>query len=93
MCNPPFWGERWHEEVVSVIGFGPLKSNFGHLKMGIFVEKGHFQVPKKGTSSTRTQKRRSLFHANIPPKWWNRHLLFEFLASPDAQEVMLVANG
>ena len=34
----------------------------------------HIQVPKNGTSSARIQKRRPLFHANIPSKWWNRLL-------------------
>ena len=44
-------------------------------KMGIF---SHFQVPENGTSSTQIQKRRPLFHANIPPKWWNRYLFHVF---------------
>ena len=50
-------------------------------KMGIF---SHFQLPENGTSSTQIQKRRPLFHANIPPKWWNRYL---FCASDSLQVV------
>ena len=30
------------------------------------------------TSSASNQKRRPLFHANIPPKWWIRHLFHAF---------------
>ena len=38
----------------------------------------HFQVPKNGTSSAWIQNLRPLFHANIPPKWWNRCLFYSF---------------
>ena len=29
-------------------------------------------------TSAPNQKRRPLFHANIPPKWWIRHLFHAF---------------
>ena len=38
----------------------------------------HVQAPKNGTSSASNQKRRPLFHANIPPKWWNGQLFHAF---------------
>ena len=36
-----------------------------------------FRCPKR-TSRARNQKRRPLFLANIPPKWWNRHSFHAF---------------
>ena len=42
------------------------------------VKSAHVQAPKNGTSSAPNQKRRPPFHANILPKWWNRHLFHAF---------------
>ena len=61
--------------MVSVFGFGRSKS---HFRAPENAKSAHFQVPENGTSSARIQKRRPLFHANIPPKWWNRHLFYAF---------------
>ena len=44
----------------------------------ILAKNVHVQAPKNGTSSAPNQKRRPLFHANIPPKWWIRHLFHAF---------------
>ena len=52
---------------------------FWHLKMGTFAKSARFQVPKSGTSDAETKKWRPLFNANIPPKWWNRHLFYTFI--------------
>ena len=43
----------------------------------------HFQVPENGTSSARIKKRRPLFHANTPPKWWTRYLFHVFTSKSD----------
>ena len=44
----------------------------------ILAKNAHVQAPKNGTSSAPNQKRRPPFHANILPKWWNRHLFHAF---------------
>ena len=46
--------------------------------MGTFAKSAHFQVPENGFLSAQTKKLRPLFHANIPPKWWSRHLFHVF---------------
>ena len=43
-----------------------------------FSKSALFQVPENGTLSSRIQKRRPLFHANISPKWWNTNLFCKF---------------
>ena len=61
----------WRGKKVSDFGFGHSKS--------------HFRAPKKMPKlpifrcpSARIQTLRPLFHANIPPKWWNRCLFYSF---------------
>ena len=61
--------------MVSVFGFGRSKSHFRAPENRHF---WHIQVPENGTSSGRIEKRRPLFHANIPPKWWIWHLFHVF---------------
>ena len=66
------FGDSWRQKVVSVFWFGHPKSHF------FATENGHFQwfwVQKNGTWDAQIQKRRPLFVANYPQKWWNR-LLF-----------------
>ena len=66
-----FAASLWYE-VVSVFGFGHPKSHFFAPKI---TENGRFRVQKNGTWDAQIQKRRPLFVANYPQKWWNR-LLF-----------------
>ena len=40
------------------------------------------KMPKNGTLSVGIQKLRPLFHANIPPKWWNGQLDICFMRLP-----------
>ena len=75
MPRPPFWGGVGVKKVVSVFRFGHSKS---HFRAPENAKSAHFQVPENGTSSARIQKRRPLFHGNIPPKWWTRHLFHVF---------------
>ena len=63
--NSIIFGGCWREKVVSVFGFGRSKSHFRAPEND---KSAHFQVPENGTSSARIQKRRPLFHANIPQK-------------------------
>ena len=73
-------GGCWREKVVSDFGFGHSKSHFWAPENGHF---WHFQVPKNGTLSARIKKRRPLFHANTPPKWWTRYLFHVFTSKSD----------
>ena len=42
------------------------------------VKRAYVQVPKSGTLFGQIEKRRQLFHVDIPPKWWKRHLFGPF---------------
>ena len=68
------WGPPW---TLATLG-DPWRPLATCLKMAIFGESAHFQVPKNGTLSARIQNLRPLFHANIPPKWWSRCLFYSF---------------
>ena len=68
------------EKVVSVFWFGRSKSHFWAPENA---KSAHFQVPENGTSSARIKKRRPLFHANTPPKWWTRYLFHVFTSKSD----------
>ena len=52
---------------------GPKMRDFQNLPQ--ITENGRFRVQKNGTWDAQIQKRRPLFVANYPQKWWNR-LLF-----------------
>ena len=56
--------------------FGPvISAKFGPN----FAESARFQVPKNGISDHETKKRRPLFVANYPPKWWITCLFHAFI--------------
>ena len=78
MHIPPFLGVVGVKKWSPFLDFGAQSPIFGHLKMGTFAENTHFRVPKKRTSSGQIEKRRPLFHANYPKKWWNGHLFYAF---------------
>ena len=59
------WGPPW---TLATLG-DPWRPLATGLKMAIFGESAHFQVPKNGTLSAQIKNLRPLFHANIPPKW------------------------
>ena len=73
MLNPPFWGDVGVKKWSPILDSGARSPIFGHLEMG---KVPTFRCPKMGLA--RIQKRRTLFHANIPPKWWMRHLFYAF---------------
>ena len=78
-CIPPFWGIVSVKKWSPFFCFGIRSPIFEHLKTGTFAKSARFQVPKSGTSDAETKKWRPLFNANIPPKWWNRHLFYAFI--------------
>ena len=61
---------------------GKFNSKAGLFSYG---KSARFQVPKNGTSGAETKRRRPLFNANYPPKWWGRHLVHEFPFSGEYQ--------
>ena len=71
-CEPAF-------EILLSLCIRSPNTKFGCLKSHLFApkitENGRFWVKKNGTSDAQIQKRRPLFVANYPQKWWNR-LLF-----------------
>ena len=77
---PSFLGDAGLIKVVFVFGFGHSKSHFWAPQNGHF---WHFQVPENATLSARIKKRRPLFHANTPPKWWTRYLFHVFTSKSD----------
>ena len=58
---------------------GSQSATFWYPKVGTFAKSARFQMSKNGTLSVRIQKRRTLFDANIPPKWCQRYLFYPFL--------------
>ena len=78
MSTPQFWGDVGVKKWSQFLDLGARSPIFGHLKMGTFAKSAHFQVPENRFWSARIQKLRPLFHANIPPKWWSRHLFHVF---------------
>ena len=42
-----------------------------------------FRCPKMGLWAPESKKRRPLFHANTPPKWWTRYLFHVFTSKSD----------
>ena len=51
--------------------------------MNHYCQKCPFSGARKWTSSARIKKRRPLFHANTPPKWWTRYLFHVFTSKSD----------
>ena len=78
MSTLPFLGVVGLKKWSPFLDFGARSPIFGHLKMGTYAENAHFKVPKNRTLSGQIEKRRPLFHANYPQKWWNRHLIYVF---------------
>ena len=71
-----FWGDVGVKKCPRFFYSDTQSPIFGHLKAGTFGKSAHFWVLKSGTLRAQIQKRRARFHANIPPKWWYRHLSF-----------------
>ena len=46
--------------------------------LAISIKSAQVRVPKDGSLSAQIKKRRPLFHANSPSKWWNRLLFYAF---------------
>ena len=69
-CYPPFWGVVGDKKWSPFFCYSIRNTIFWHLKAGTFAESARFQVPKNGISDHVTKKRRPLFVANYPPKWW-----------------------
>ena len=78
-CYSPFWGVVGIKKWSPFLDSGAQSPIFWHLKTGTFAESARFQVPKNGISDHETEKRRPLFNANIPPKWWITCLFHSFI--------------
>ena len=74
----PFWGDVGIKKWSRFFCLGTRSAIFWHLKMGTFAKSARFQVTKNSTSGAETKKRRPLFHANIPPKWYTTRLFYAF---------------
>ena len=79
MSTPPFWGDVGMKKWSPFLVLGTRSTIFWHLKTGTFAKSAQFGVQKNGTLGARNKKRRPLFHVNIPPKWWKRHLFPAFI--------------
>ena len=74
MSFPSFWGDIDVKKLSPFFDLAEQSSTFGHLNIiGSFDD-----LDQKCQYSGAQKKRRPLFHANIPPKWWNRHLFCAF---------------